>query len=865
MFSLALRGLASRKLRAALTALAIMLGVAMVAGTFMLKGSVDKAFDDIFAEANAGIDVTVQPKAAFDTGFDLPESGAALPQSLVKKVASVDGVEKAEGAINDSTSIAILDENGDRIGPSGGGPPQIAASVQQEPFNPFTWVEGSAPSSPDEVGIDSITADEEDYQLGQKITITGVRGAKQYTLSGIGRFGSGVPLGGASFALFTLPEAQEITGKAGGPHKPPELDNIDVEAASGVSADELSSRINQILPNDAQAKTGAEDAAKQSADIKDGFSFLTTVLLVFAGISVFVGAFLSFNTFSITVAQRTREFGMLRTLGASSRQVLATVIAEALLLGIIASVIGIVAGLGFVELVTGAFKALGFELPQSGVVITTAAIVVPLIVGIVSTLGSAIVPAIRATRVTPLEAIRDDAQGAEKPSRRRVWVARILVLVGILAIAAGLFATSSFGSALPLLGLGLILLFIGIAMLAGTLVTPLASFVGRPIERLRGVTGRLARENTLRNPSRTATTSAALMIGVALVVFAAVFAASATKSVGDALDETFAGDLIIANTDGFSPISPEIAKKVGEVEGVETVSPLAGAPAEVELATTEQSLIAGLDPATITKVAKLDWVDGDDATMTGLGPDQAIVESKWAEDHDVSVGDTVTLLTTTGKKVPVHVVGSIRDRVQLLVTSLALPLDTIRERFNARQDFADLVGFKTTADAAATGDRVDELLADRFPQAEARDQQQFKQEQEDSINQLLALIYVLLALSVIVSLFGVVNTLVLTIYERTREIGMLRAIGASKSQIRRMVRYESLITAMIGALIGAVIGLGIAIAAVEALKDEGLVLGVPIVGIIVVLIVAGIAGVIAGIWPARRASKIEVMEALQYE
>jgi putative ABC transport system permease protein len=859
MLSLALRGLASRKLRAALTALAIMLGVAMVAGTFMLKGSVDKAFDDIFAEANAGVDVTVQPKSAFDSSFDLPESGAALPQSLVEKVVGVDGVEKASGGISDSTSIAILDENGDRIGPSGGGPPQIAQSVQPEPFNPFTWVEGSAPANDSEVGIDSITADEEGYEIGQKVTISGVRGAKEYTISGIGRFGSGVPLGGASFALFTLPEAQAITGKVG------ELDNIDVEASGGVTAEELSTRLSADLPKDVEAKTGAEDAAQQSADLKDGFSFLTTFLLVFAGISVFVGAFLIFNTFSITVAQRTREFGMLRTLGASSRQVLATVFTEALVLGILASILGIAAGIGFVALVTGAFKAMGFELPQSGIVITPASVIVPMIVGILATLGSSIVPAFRATRVTPLEALRDDAQSDVAPSRRRVWIARALVVIGIVALAGGLFATSSFGSALPLLGLGLILLFVGVAMLAGTLISPLASLVGKPIERLRGVTGRLARENTLRNPSRTATTSAALMIGVALVVFAAVFASSATKSVGDALDETFAGDLIVANTDGFSPISPDIARQVAGVEGVADVSPISGAPAEVELSTPKRTLLTGLDPETLTKVAKLDWVDGDDATLTGLGADEAIVESKWAEDNGVSVGDTVTLMTATGEEIPVRIEGSIRDRVQLLVSSIALPIDTLRERFDARQDFADLVGFASGADADATRDRIDKLIEDRFPQAEVRNQQEFKQQQEDGINQLLALIYVLLALSVIVSLFGVVNTLVLTIYERTREIGMLRAIGASRSQIRRMVRYESLITAMIGAIIGAVIGLLVAIAAVEALKDDGLVLGIPIAGIVIVLIVSGIAGVFAGIWPARRASKIEVMEALQYE
>ncbi len=859
MFSLALRGLASRKLRAALTAFAIMLGVAMVAGTFMLKGSVDKAFDDIFAEANAGIDVTIQPKAAFESDFDLPESGAALPESLVQRVAAIDGVEKASGGIADPAAIAILDENGDRIGPAGGGPPQIAGSVQPEPFNPFTWTEGSAPAAEDEVGIDSITADEEGYEVGQSIRISGLRGAKDYTLSGIGQFGSGVPLGGASFALFTLPEAQAITGKEG------ELDEIQVEAAEGVTPDELSSRINAALPKTAEAQTGAEDAAQQSADIKDGFGFLTTFLLVFAGISVFVGAFLIFNTFSITVAQRTREFGMLRTLGASSRQVLTTVFTEALVLGVVASILGIFAGLGFVALVTGAFKAMGFELPQSGIVITPASVIAPMIVGVVATLGSSIVPALRATRVTPLEALRDGPQSNEAPSRRRVWIARALVLIGILALAGGLFATSSFGSALPLLGLGLILLFVGVAMLAGTLISPLASLVGKPIERLRGVTGRLARENTLRNPSRTATTSAALMIGVALVVFAAVFASSATKSVGDALDETFAGDLTISNTDGFSPISPDIARQVEGIEGVETVSPVTGAPAEVQLSTPTKALVTGLDPETLTDVAKLDWVDGSDETLTGLTPEEAIVESQWAEDKGVAVGDEVTLRTATGEEVTVRIVGSVRDRVQLLVSTVALPIATVRDRFDARQDFADLIGFTSGADSDATREQIDRLLEDRFPQAQAQDQQELKQQQEDGINQLLALIYVLLALSVIVSLFGVVNTLVLTIYERTREIGMLRAIGASRSQIRRMVRYESLITAMIGAIIGSVIGLLIAVAAVEALKDDGLVLGIPVVGIIIVLLASGVAGVIAGIWPARRASKIEVMEALQYE
>ena len=859
MLALALRGLAARKLRGALTAFAILLGVAMVAGTFMLKGSLDTAFDDIFSSATEGIDVAVEPELAFESGFELPASGVEVPAELVDEVAAVDGVEQAVGDVSDDTNaISILDDEGDRIGPPQGGPPHIANSVLPEPFDPFTYVEGSEPDSDDEVAIDSITAEEEGYEVGQAISISGREGVRDYTLSGIGRFGTGVPLGGASLAVFTVPEVQRITGKEG-------FDAIDVEAEDGVSPEELRDRINAALPEGFEAQTGAQLAADESGDIKEGFGFLTTVLLVFAGISVFVGAFLIFNTFSITVAQRTSEFGMLRTLGASSRQVLTSVVLEALALGVLASVVGIVLGYGFVQLVTSAFEALGFELPQSGLVVPAEAIVVPLIVGVLSTLLSAIAPALRATRVTPLEALRDSATPDAEPTARRRWTARGLVLGGVAAILGGLFGTASFDSALPLLGLGLVLLFVGVAMLAGTLVKPLASFVGRPIEALRGVTGRLARENTLRNPGRTATTSAALMIGVALVVFAAVFASSATKSVGDALDRTYVGDLTITNVDGFSPFSPEVGTAIEGIEGIETVSAIAGAGASVELPSgPSEEIINGLE-ADLPAVANLDWTDGDDSTLETLGADEAIAEEQWAADNGIEVGDELTLTSQAGEEITVTIVGEVRDQVGLLVQRLGLPIETLRDDFGANQDFTELIGFAPGADPEATRDAVDRLVEDRFPQVQALDQTELKQEQEDALNQVLAIIYVLLGLSVIISLFGVVNTLVLTIYERTREIGMLRAIGGSRSQIRRMVRYESLITALIGAIIGAVLGLVIAIAAVSALESEGLVLGIPVAGIIVVLVLAGIAGVIAGIWPARRASRIEVMEALQYE
>ena len=410
------------------------------------------------------------------------------------------------------------------------------------------------------MAIDSITAEQEGYELGQQIRIAGAAGARDYTLSGIAEFGGGTPLGGASLAEFTLREAQRLTGKEG------KLDEIDVEAAPGVSPTELATRLAAALPDNVDVRTGEQTAEKDASDIQEGFSFLTTALLVFAAIAVFVGAFLIFNTFSITVAQRQREFAMLRTLGASGKQVLATVLAEAALVGLLASVLGIAGGFGFVALIEALFKAIGFDLPTSGLTLDADTVLIALAVGMGATLVSALVPALRATRVAPLEALRETLGGtaddASARSRLRTIIASVLIVVAVGLLFVGLFATDETGTSLPLLGAGLLALFIGLAMLGDRVVPPLASALGWPIERLRGVTGMLARENAQRQPGRTATTAAALMIGVALVVFVGVFASSIRASVNDTLDRQFAGDLAIVNTDGFSPIPSKIAPEV---------------------------------------------------------------------------------------------------------------------------------------------------------------------------------------------------------------------------------------------------------------------------------------------------------------
>jgi putative ABC transport system permease protein len=859
MVALAVRNFTARKWRALSTALAVFFGVAMVAGTLMLTDSVNRSFDDIFTQTNAGNDVTIRSHVAVEGEFG-ENFARPMDESLLDQVREVDGVEKAAGAIGDQT-ITILDENGDRIGQAAGGAPHIAVSVIPEPFNPLDFVEGSQPTRSDQVAIDSVTADNEGYEIGQKIRIAGDAGAREYTLSGIAEFGGGTPLAGASLAEFTLREAQRLTGKVG------KLDEIDIQAAPGVTPTELATRLAAALPDDVDVRTGAQTAEKDASDIQEGFSFLTTALLVFGAIAVFVGAFLIFNTFSITVAQRQREFAMLRTLGASGKQVLAAVLAEAALVGLLASALGIAGGFGFVALLEALFKGMGFDLPTSGLRLDGNTVLIAVAVGMGATLISALVPALRATRVAPLEALRETlggtAEDAEARSRLRTVIAVALIALALGLLFAGLFVTDEIGTTLPVLGGGLLALFIGLAMLGDRFVPPLASALGWPIERLRGVTGMLARENAQRQPGRTATTAAALMIGVALVVFVGVFAASIRASVNDTLDRQFAGDLAIVNTDGFSPIPSKVATDVGRLDGVAVVSPWALLPARIEPGGDEPT-IAGIEPRTIGEVANLDWAEGSDATLAGLRDDQAILDEDWADKRGFGVGDTLQVEGPSGDTIDVAVAG-ITHQSKFIVQNVALTRSAIRDQLGARDDATVFVNYAPGADVAATRAAIDDLLSDRFPMAEARSQEEYKQDQADQINQLVALIDVLLGLSVLVSMFGVVNTLSLTIFERTRELGMLRAIGTSRRQVRRMIRYESVVTALLGAVTGAVVGLALAIAAVQALESEGLELSIPPSLPVIVLLAAILIGIVAAIAPARRASRINVLEALAYE
>ena len=858
MLSLAVRNFSARKLRALSTALAVFFGVAMVAGTLMLTDSVNRSFDDLFSEANEGIDVAVRANVAVEGEFG-GSFARPLDESLVDEIAAIDGVDQAVGVIADDT-ITIVDDEGERIGQEG--PPHIALSVVPDdaPFQAFRIVEGEHPTSADQVAVDSNTAEDEGYEIGDTIRVTGAAGETDYTVSGIAEFGSGAALG-ASLVELTLDEAQRLTDQPG------KVNEIDVAAADGVAPESLATTISEKLGSGRyDVRTGEQTAAEDSGDIKEGFGFLGTALLVFAGVAVFVGAFLIFNTFSITVAQRAREFAMLRTLGASSRQVMIAVLVEAALVGLLASLLGIAGGFGFVQLIKGLFELMGFGLPTSGLTLEPSTVLIAIAVGVLTTMVAALIPARRATRVAPLEALTESTGGTEgerSRSKRKAIIASIMLLAGVALLVYGLFGTSDFESALPILGLGLVLLFIGLAMIGDRFVSPLASALGWPIEKLRGVTGRLARENAQRQPARTASTAAALMIGVALVVFVGVFASSIRASLGDTLDRQFVGDIAIVNTDGFSPISPRIAEEVADVDGVEIVSPTTLLPTEVG-PDRDEVLLSGLDPATIGDVAKLDWEEGSDATLSGLGPDDAIADKDYAEKNSIEVGDELEITGPSGDVITVTVQG-LTSRSRFIVEKLAIPLATMRDELGASDDTTTFANFADDADPAAVRSEIDGLLSERFPNAEARSQEEFKEDRQSEVDQLIALIYVLLGLSVLVSLFGVVNTLSLTIFERTRELGMLRAIGTSRSQVRRMIRYESVVTALLGATVGAVIGLALGIAAVSALESEGLTLAVSPSLPFTVLIAAIVIGVLAAIGPARRASKVDVIQALQYE
>jgi putative ABC transport system permease protein len=850
MSAITIRGLWTRKLRASLTALAVLLGVMMISGTYVFTDTINHSFGRIFDTANKGIDIKIVPHKTVDAqNVQQPP----FSESLLGKVRSAQGVAKADGGVNDIASI--FDKHGKRL--NKGGAPALMFSASPPPFNPLTYSTGHAPAGANEVVLDKSTADKHGFKVGDTVLVGGKVPAKRYRISGLAKFGDVTQFGGATMAILTLPEAQRVSDKRGA------LDEIDVAVAKGASSRQVMAELRGLVPRRLDVKTGAQDAKDQANDIQKNLSFLNTLLLAFAGIALFVGAFIIFNTFSITVAQRTTEFGLLRTIGASRRQILRAVILEALIIGLGASIVGLAAGILAAKGITALFKSFSIDLPSQGTVVLPRTVIVSLLVGTIVTVLAGLSPARRATRVPPLAALRDDVAPTGRAGRRRTIVATCLTGFGLLLVVIGLFAASGAGSVLGLMALGAIVVFIGVALLSSRFVPPIASAIGWPLEKLRGLTGRLARENAERNPSRTAVTAAALMIGLALVTFVTVLAAGLRASINDTVDKNFAGDLVLSNEDGFSPIPAAAGRAVARIRGVAAISPINSSTGKVK-GVSGDTAVQGLDPKTFAEVWKPEVKKGPANVIETLGPRDAVLVDDWAKSNHFGIGDRLTIETPLARRIVLTVRGTIHNNGNVF-SSVSGTYETIRREFRQPDDAVALIKTVPGANVKTVQARIDKLLQAQFPIVRSQDQQQYKDDFQKQVNQILYLVYALLSLSIIVSLFGIVNTLVLSIHERTRELGMMRAIGTSRRQVRQIVRYESVITALIGGILGLAVGVLLGALTVAALHDQGFKLQIPVVSLLVFLVVAGLAGVLAAIPPARRASRLDVLEALAYE
>ena len=844
MFRAAIRSILARKVRLLLTSVAVVLGVGFMAGTFVLTDTMTKAFNNLFDTAYSSIDVLVRSSNAFTAQTSSLEEREPMPASVLDEVRAVPGVREAEGDVLGYAQI-VDPATGKIIGTFG---PPTAASAWNN-LNGFTLKPGgSPPSGPDQVVIDAGTAESHNIEVGDRVEIVFEGPPGEFNVVGTAGYGQGDSLGGATWALFDLPTAQRVLGREG------ELDSVSVVADQDVSGIELQQRIEQVLPKGVEAVTAATVTAEAQDQISTGLGFLRTAFLVFAFVALFVGAFIIFNTFAIIVAQRTRELALFRALGASGRQVMTSVLIEAVVIGIVSSLLGVVVGIGIAILLKGPLNAAGVEIPSAGTVILARTIIVSVIVGTLVTVVAAVVPARRAARVAPIEALREAQDRPGRSLRFRLISGFVVLALGIAPLLYGLFGTPK--NALQLVGLGVALTFVGVAMLTPLIARPIAGAIGAPIRRT-GVPGKLGGENAKRNPRRTAATASALMIGLGLVVFVAVFGASAKASTTAVLERTLKADFILTSPT-LSGFSTAAAEDLRGVQGVQTVSPVRQAEVHVKGGT---SFVSGLDPATFPTVSELGVTEG---SVGDLGRSNTIaVFEDTATDNGWKVGDTIPVEFPATGTVDLEVAGLYSENG--LIGNYAMSLDTFDANVAQRLDIFVLIKAQDGADLSAVRSNIESAMKP-YPNVEVQDQAQFRDKYATFVNQILNLVTALLLFAVIIALFGVMNTLYLSIYERTRELGLLRAVGLTRRQTRSMVRWEAVIIAVMGALLGVAIGIAFGWALQQALEPQGFSeLGIPGGQLAFYVVFAAVLGVIFAIFPARRAAKLNVLEAISYE
>jgi putative ABC transport system permease protein len=711
--------------------------------------------------------------------------------------------------------------------------------------------------------IDEGTASREGLRIGGNVGMIPKDAVQQFRIVGLAKLGTAESLGQATLAAIDLSTAQRLFDKPG------QIDQVWAAAKEGESASDLRKALSSALPSDIQVQTADEADPFDFAGLKQFVDIIKYFFLAFAGIALFVGAFIIFNTFSITVAQRAREFALLRTIGASRPQILRAVVLEAVVVGLIATAVGIAAGLGIAVALQAIMSALDIDLPNAGTVFALRTVLVSLLIGIVVTLVSALVPAVRATRVAPISLLRE---GAEAPRSRAAPFAPYAAL-GAIAAGAGLLVYGMFGGdvngfvRVVTMVLGTLVLFVGVALISPRLVRPLARVLGWPGERLGGVAGRLARQNSARNPGRTAVTASALMIGLALVTFVTVLGQGIRDTWGATVDDQVAADYVLSSGSDWGFFAPAAADRLKSAPGVESVSPVRSGEARLA-GTNTQASVSGIEPATIADFYRFQWKKGSDELLRELGAGGAIVHTSWADDNHLGVGDRIRIVTADNDTASLTVKGIYKtggiDSLLGTVIITTQEFDRTFRRPRNSMAFVDVTG-------AASEDNLKAVLKP-FPDVKVQTQSDFVDSQNQWITTMLRLIYVLLGFSVVVSFFGIVNTLVLSTFERTRELGMLRAVGMTRRQIRRMVRHESVITSLIGATLGVVLGIALAALVMRRLSQfseseggDGMTFTIPVQPLVIFALAAILAGIVAAILPARRASRLRILRALQYE
>lgn len=843
MLRAALRNLLSHKLRLLLSAVAVVLGVSFVSGSLVFTDTIQKTFDDLFSEVTA--DVTVEPKTAFDAGFTGTVSTKALPADTVDTVKDVDGVKAAVGDVF-VEGVQIVGKDGKVVG-TGGAPGLGVNWTDEEALTSLTIVDGKAPRTSGQVAIDSNSAKSSGYSVGDQIRLLTPGQPRTAELSGIFRFGSSGGLAGATLTAFDTETAQSLLAD------PDTFTSISIAADEGVSNATLRDRVREALPRGVVVRTQKQQTEEEAGAVESGLQFFNIVLLVFAGVSLFVGSFMILNTFSMLVAQRIRELALLRALGASRRQITRSVLGEALVVGLVGGLIGMGAGVLIALGLKAAFAAAGLEIETGALVFRPRTAVWSMVIGVGVTLVAAYLPARRASRVSPVAAMRDDTAMPQRSLKWRTVVGIVLAVVGVLSLIGSL--STGGRDAASLVGLGVFLSILSAIVVSPVLSRPVIGGLGALYPRMFGTVGRLARDNAQRNPRRTAATSSALMVGLALVAAFGVLAASINSSIGGLIDRALGADYVVTAAQQL-PFGAAVASDIEALPEVESVTRQRFGAAQVDGSIV---YLGAADPASLSDSVQVAYAAGDAAALaTGLLIDEPTAESKgW------KVGDTVDLTFLGGSTASLSVGGIYEPNGAL--GPYVVSLDTWEANGGDTRDSFLYVNLKDDVDAGDAAPVIERTLA-AYPNVDLLDQAGFKDQQRGQVNQLLFLIYALLALAILIAVLGIVNTLALAVIERTREIGLLRAVGMSRRQLRRMIRLESVVISLFGAVLGLGLGVLFGVLLQRSLASQGIRdLAIPWGSLVAFLVVAAVIGVLAAIWPARRAARLDVLRAITTE